>query len=41
MDWLIIGGIGLIVGGFHGLLLAIGGYFLFWAVVAMLYDMFN
>lgn len=41
MDWLLVGGIGLLVGGFHGLGVAIVGYLCFWLVLMVLASIFN
>lgn len=41
MDLLIVGVIGLLVGGFHGLGVAIVGYVIFWLVIALLLHLVN
>ena len=38
MDWLVIAGIGALIGGFHGLGVAVVGYAAFWAALFVIIE---
>lgn len=41
MDWLLVAAIGFLVGGFHGLGIAVVGYLCFWLVLLFIAGVFN